>query len=146
MTVIEGKDYSMIKELFIEQFVDRESSYYIERIQNKHRFSDGLFQTGYLWDCLKEYNKKTEKYCIDILSRKSEFYVAWDALSSEHIQIPNYYQYPRESCVKLSFQEFSKKSTTFPEDIYFFDDSFDWCVVMTHEDDGKRRYCLSIGC
>ena len=46
----------------------------------------------------------------------------------------------------LSFQEYLEKADTFPEDIYFFDDTLTWCVILTHEDDGKRRYCLSIGC
>ena len=146
MQIIEGTEYSAIKELFVEQFIDQSSRFYLERIKNKHRFSDGLFQTGYFWDCLKEYNRKTEKHCIDILSSKYEFYVLWDILSSEQILIPNDYQDPTESCLKLSFQEYLERAGTFPEDIYFFDDTLTWCVILTHEDDGKRRYCLSIGC
>lgn len=93
MQIIEGEKYSIIKGLFIEQFINQDSSYYLE-----------------------------------------------------HIFIPNYYKYPQEACLQLSFQEFSKIANTLPEDIYFFDDDFDWCIAMTHEDDGKRRYCLSIGC
>ena len=146
MQIIEGTEYLAIKELFVEKFVDQSSSFYVERIKNKHCFSDGLFQTGYFWDCLKKYNRKTEKYCIEILSSKREFYVIWDILSSEQIRIPNYYKYPTEACLKLSFQEYLEKADTFPEDIYFFDDTLTWCVILTHEDDGKRRYCLSIGC
>ncbi len=146
MQIIEGEKYSIIKELFIEQFINQDSSYYLEHIKEKKRYSDGMFQTGYFWDCFKEHNRKTEKYCVDVLSGKDDFYVLWDVLSSEHIFIPNYYKYPQEACLKLSFQEFSKIANTLPEDIYFFDDDFDWCIAMTHEDDGKRRYCLSIGC
>ena len=146
MQILEGNEYSTIRDLFIEQFVDQNSNFYLEHIKKKHNFSDGLFQTGYLWDCLKEHHKKTEKYCMDILSSKSEFYVVWDVLSSEHVYIPNYYKYPTESCLKLSFQEYLEKADTFPEDIYLFDDTLTWCVILTHEDDGKRRYCLSIGC
>ncbi len=70
----------------------------------------------------------------------------WDVLNSEYILNPNYYKYHKEACLKLSFQEFQEKADTFPEDIYLFDDTFTWCVILTHEDDGKRRYCLSIGC
>ncbi|MBR2224109.1 MAG: hypothetical protein IJ973_07255, partial [Christensenellaceae bacterium] len=146
MQIIEGKEYLAIMELFIEQFVDQSSIIYLERIKKKHRFSDGLFQKGYFWECLKERNRKNEKYCIDILSNKCEFYVMWDILSSEQICVPDYYKYPMESCLKLSFQEYLKKTNTFPEDIYLFDDTFTWCVILTHEDDGKRRYCLSVGC
>lgn len=146
MQIIEGKEYFAIRELFIEHFINQESSFYLERIKKKHRFSDGVFQTGYLWDCLKEYNPKTEEFCIDVLSNKDDFYVIWDVLSSEHICIPNYYKYPPEACLRLSFQEFLEKANTFPEDMYLFDDTLTWCVIMTHEDDGKRRYCLSIGC
>ena len=78
MQIIEGTEYLATKELFVEQFVDQNSNFYLERIKKKHRFSDGQFQMGYFWDCLKEYNRKTEKYCIDILSNKREFYVIWD--------------------------------------------------------------------
>jgi hypothetical protein len=35
---------------------------------------------------------------------------------------------------------------TLPEDVYFFDDSLSWTVVLTHEDDGKRRYCVTVNC
>ena len=146
MQIIEGKEYFLIKQLFIDHFIDQNSSFYFERIKEKHRFSDGLFQTGYLWDCLNEYNRKTEKFCIDVLSNKDKFYVMWDVLSSEQIHITNYYKYPQHACIKLSFEEFSEKASTFPDDIYLFDDTFTWCIIMTHEDDGKRRYCLSIGC
>ena len=66
--------------------------------------------------------EELEKYCMDILSSKSEFYMVWDVLSSEHVYIPNYYKYPIESCLKLSFQEYLEKADTFPEDIYLFDD------------------------
>ena len=146
MQIIEGKEYFAIKELFIEQFVDQNSAHFLKFIKNKHRFSDGLFQTACFWDCLKEYNRKTEKYCIEVLSSKCEFYVIWDIFSSEHVCITNYYKYPTESCLKLSFKEYLEKKESFPEDIYFFDDTLTWCVIMTHEDDGKRRYCLSVGC
>ena len=146
MQIIEGKEYTMINELFIDQFVDQNSSYYLEFIKKKHCYSDGLFQTGCLWDCLKEHNRRTERYCIDLLSSKDEFYVMWDIFSSEHIFTPNYYKYPKEACLRLSFEEFSERADTFPEDVYFFDDTLTWCIIMTHEDDGKRRYCLSIGC
>lgn len=33
----------------------------------------------------------------------------------------------------------------FPEDIYVFDDDLLWTyIIITHEDDGKRRICLKI--
>ena len=146
MEIIEGSRFSTIKDLFITQFLNSSSSFYLEHIKKKHRFSDGMFQLGYLWDCLNEYNKKSEKYCLDILSSKNEFYVMWDSLSSEHIFIPNYYNYPKEACLKLSFKEFSEIAKTLPEDVYFFDDTFSWYIILTHEDDGKRRYCLAKGC
>lgn len=146
MQIIEGNEYLTVKELFLEQFINQESSHYKEYILNKRQYSDGLFQTGYFWDFLKEHNRKTENYCFNVLLNKEQFYVLWDALSSEHITIPNYYQYPREAGLILSSQEFLELANTLPEDVYFFDDSLIWCVALTHEDDGKRRLCYTIGC
>jgi len=32
-----------------------------------------------------------------------------------------------------------------PRNIYVFNSSVSWTLVLTHEDDGKRRICCSVG-
>lgn len=52
MVILDSHKSEEIRTLYIQNFVDIDSSYYIHGIQNKEWFSDGLCYTGYLWDCL----------------------------------------------------------------------------------------------
>lgn len=146
MRIIQGEEYCLIKDVFEDTFVNKSSDFYKERIQTKRNFSDGLYPTGYWWDCLKNARKQTERFCFETLeSKKAPLYIMWDSLSSDQIRIPDYWKYPKESCLELMPDEFFDLYETLPEDIYVFDQTFDWMIVLTHEDDGKRRYCLSVG-
>ena len=142
MKILQGEAFAVLKGLYEEAFVDKACPHYINTIEKKRTFSDGAFPTGYLWDCLRSPKKETEQACLALLREKEMVYVFWDVHSKEQIRIPDYYRYPRHSCLQFSPDELPALLPTLPEDVYFFDDSLTWTVILTHEDDGKRRYCL----
>ena len=43
-----------------------------------------------------------------------------------------------------SYDEFAATESSLPEDLYLFDESLLWLVVLTHEDIDGRRHCLLI--
>lgn len=100
---------------------------------------------NYLWDHLREYNRKSEQFYMNYLMNKNNVYIMWDTL--EHIELlkNDYFKYPRHSILSATTREFYDMIEILPEDIYVFDDSFTWTVVFTNEYISKdRRYCLAI--
>ena len=47
--------------------------------------------------------------------------------------------------LELSYKDLMQGEEFLPEDIYIFDCSFDWTIVLTHEDIDGQRYCLKCG-
>ena len=129
---------------YIESFVDTSSLYYIDRIKHTKKFSDGRCYTGYLWDCLVNADIIDEDKAEAILREKQNICVMWDIHSCDRIFIPNYWKYPKTSVLFLNkWSECQKKDL--PEDIYIFDHTFSWSVILTHEIDlNNERYCLYI--
>ena len=131
MKIIIGSEYNDLRELY------------------KMAFSNGncknYTKNGYIWENLKEYNRKSESYCMEYIKMKKDIYVMWDTLDTIEIMNPNYWKYPKESILQLSTNEFFSLFTTFPDDIYVFDDFFNWSAIFTHEDVyDKKRYCLML--
>ena len=146
MKNLQGEIFTTLKARYEQAFVNRESECYKECILTKRRFSDGEFATAYLWDCMENTRKQSLQYCLELLRRQENVYVLWDVFSKEQVWIPNYYKYPAESCLLNPGSMVEELLPALPEDVYFFDDSLSWTVVLTHEDDGKRRYCVTVNC
>ena len=59
------------------------------------------------------------------------------------ILIPDYWKYPKESVLKMTSQEFMRNRDSLPDDIYVMDDTFEWSIAFTHEEDAQqKRFCL----
>ena len=54
MKILDAVKSDKLRSKYIQNFVDTTKKYYIELIENKTEFSDGLCYIGYLWDCLKD--------------------------------------------------------------------------------------------
>ena len=106
-----------------------------------NKYIDGYCYDAYLWDCLKNPCVKTEKDCMNLLKSYENFYAFWDIHSCEKIVIPNYWKFPKSAVVNLTYLDFSARIDDFPEDIYFFDETYSWSVVLTHEYITKERFC-----
>ena len=142
MEVLNSEYSQLIRELYIECFVNTQSPHYIEGVQTRIPFRDGLCYTSYLWDCLKKPKKISRNKALNLLWERKNVFIMWDIHSEERIFIPNYWKYPKESVLLLEvFDE--EKLKDLPEDIYIFDDTFSWSVILTHETDRKGNpYCI----
>ncbi len=131
MKILTGAEYESIKQFYILHFTT------IQLSSDEHY--------NYLWDHLKEYNRKSERFCMDCLRDKGNIYIMWDTLDNFDFQTDDYFKYPRYSLLSVTSEEFYSIIGTLPEDIYIFDDSFAWTVIFTNEYlDKDRRYCLAI--
>ena len=53
MNILDNLKSDELRAEYIRNFVDTAKDYFVELIERKTEFSDGLCYTGYLWDCLK---------------------------------------------------------------------------------------------
>ena len=136
--ILDAVKSDKLRSKYIQNFVDTTKKYYIELIENKTEFSDGLCYIGYLWDCLKDPKVISEAEASRILQGKKDLYIMWDIHSCERIHIPNYWKYPKTSVLTTNMWADAFKSNL-PKDIYLFDDTFRWSVIFTHETDEKEN-------
>ena len=142
MTVLEKLKSDELRQLYIKKFVNTDLSYYIDKIEKKTEFSDGLCYVGYLWDCIRNPKVITETETQQILKDKKNIFIMWDIHSCDRILIPNYWKYPKSSI--LFAKEWSTEmNQELPKDVYVFDNSFTLSVIYTHETDmNGKRYCI----
>lgn len=142
MNLLQSMHASVLREKFIQSFIDQTSAYYIERISNPEFSLEESSYYGYLWECYANCEIKVEQECIQLLQEKKQFYVLWD-IHPDVSRESDYWKYPKNSVLSLNVQEYLEICNALPEDIYFFDDSFSWSIALTHETDlGNERWCL----
>lgn len=143
VTVILGEDADAIRSRYIESFVDIESARYKKQILSKQRFVDGFYYTGYLWDCLKNASLIFGDEAAEELTKKQQIlYVLWDLHSDERIYVHDFWKFPKDAILLLHAQDLVAGLEFLPDDIYVFDDKFDWSIVFTHEFTAdQKRYC-----
>lgn len=117
---------------YINTFVDKNCEYY-NKISQLNLFFDGWCYTGYLWDCLKRPQQINWAKIMSYQNCLKDVLVFWDIHSCERILIPDYWKFPKKSCLELNFNDLCSNRKFLPEDIYIFDRSFKWTIVFTHE-------------
>lgn len=144
ISIIDGKKADTLRGFLIERFIDTQKDHFKKYIENLKEYSDGLCYTGYLWDCLKS-SDQIEFNDIKALLNLKEVYVLWDIHTEERIFIENYWRFKKKDVLKLDFQVLIENLNYLPEDIYIFDESFKWLLVLTHEFENGKRWCLKSG-
>jgi hypothetical protein len=142
LSSIEGEE---IRSRYIKTFVDFEGEFYKANIETKHKFSDGYCYTGYLWDCLVSPIIISQEYLEATQKNLGSVYVFWDIHSCERIFIDEYWKFGKDSVLQLDMKILMSGKVHLPEDIYIFDESFDWTLILTHEHTSSGRYCLKSG-
>lgn len=142
MKIIREEQANLIRDCFINAFINKKCEAYVENISKPFQCSDGICYLSYLWDAIENPALVSEEEIIKKLYALNKFYVMWDIHSKDYIFIPNYWKYPKESILLLTAEEFERIKNTLPEDIYIFDDSFNWVYAYTHEELNGERYCL----
>jgi len=97
MTVLDDKKSNTLRCKYIDTFVNTNSPYFKENIEQKNIFCDGLCYTGYLWDFLIVTVMITEAEADRLLQEKRNVFVMWDIHSCERILIPDYWKFPKSS-------------------------------------------------
>ncbi len=142
MEILNDNREKQLRQNFILHFINKNTSVFQE-INSPILCSDGYCYLPYLWDTLKNCRVCSEKQLIRGLESKRQFYIMWDIHSKDFIYIENYWKYPKECILKVTYDEFISIKNDLPEDIYFFDDSFEWGYALTHETiTGQKRYCV----
>ncbi len=144
MQIIEGDKAEFLRQMYISSFVMTESAYYGNNIATLHHDEDGPFYTGYLWDTLKRSERISFLNAKNHLEAYAEdIYILWDLHSKTRICIPEYWKYPKYSVLRMHIRDFEALLTTLPEDIYIFDDTLSWSVILTHEEvKSEKRLCF----
>ena len=143
MKIVEKDFAEELRARYMSKYIDTSSDAYKERIAKLYKMSDGICYIGYMWDCFKNYIITDEKKCLEFLTQKNEYMVLWDINSRDYIKICDYWKYSKDTVISLRSNELAEVLSTLPEDIYFFDETFTWTVVLTHETTEKgKRSCI----
>ncbi|MBD5482386.1 MAG: DUF4275 family protein [Lachnospiraceae bacterium] len=145
VNILDKLEGESIRERYIEKFVNSTHSQYQEQIQKKYKFRDGYCYLGYLWDYMKEPTIIDEHYIRSKRKDIGDVYVFWDIHSCERILIKDYWKFGKRDIINLNFDVLIKGAMYLPEDIYIFDASYMWTMVMTHENINGKRYCIKCG-
>ena len=132
---------------YIEAFVDTTREHYKKHIAVLRECSDGLFYSGYLWDCLKGFQLIGEsRFVAEVSNLRSPVKVMWDLHSRDKILVPNYWKFRRPDVLVVNPKVLIENLGHLPEDIYLFDDSLLWTLVATHEStkEGVRIFARSV--
>lgn len=152
VTVIKKDNAKLLREIYIDTFVDTDKEYYKDLIQTKKKVCiDGDCYSGYLWDCFINPKRISNFALTDMLLKKTSVYVMWDIHSCERINtegykklfgVNRYWLYDKDNILLIKPSILIEGLKLLPEDIYIFDDTFEWSLCYTHELDSKNRDLL----
>lgn len=150
--IVPSPEKEVLREYFINAFVDTNNEYYKKYIATLKQYPDGLCYDGYLWDVLNEpYEncKVLQEEAISFLKNKTQVFVMWDIYSNSRVVMNDKIRLnnPKDCIISVDANELcdlilsewsndlSINDRYLPTDIYVFDDVMNWCVVFTHEGD-----------
>lgn len=85
-----------------------------------------------------------QRFCHEVV-RPPEVCVMADDHSRARVPGASLWPYPPYSVVCFRPAVLLGCPPALPENLYVFDSSISWTLVLTHEDDGKRRICAAVG-
>lgn len=143
--IISKMDAKHFRSEYINKFINTDSEHYKKYIEDIRQFSDGMCYTGYLWDSLINPKVIRIEEVVSFRAVLNKVLVFWDIHSKDRILIPEYWKFEKNNVLKLKFGELIDNQEYLPEDIYFFDESIKWTLVLTHEDNNGERICIKSG-
>ncbi|MFZ5643767.1 MAG: hypothetical protein ACOY46_09280 [Bacillota bacterium] len=145
VTVLLGDKAYELRSKYIKKFVNTELEHYKKYIEVLNEYSDGLCYIGYLWDCLKNPIVIDFQYIGEKVDKLDKVFVLWDIHTKDRIFIENYWMFGKDSVLSLEYKVLLNNLNYLPEDIYIFDKSYDWTLIITHEYVNGKRWCLGVG-
>lgn len=145
VTLLNETERNRLREKYINTFIDQNHKRYQDQIVLRKRCIDGNCYDGYLWDYLKSREIIDTLYVQEAANRIADVYVFWDIHSCEKILVKDYWKFEKDAMLKLNFTLLLQGKEYLPEDIYIFNESFTWTIILTHEDLDGRPYYLKSG-
>lgn len=143
--ILSPDDSAIWRLAYLDGFVDTTSEHYVRYIASPRQFSDGIHYEGYIWDCLRSPARISfQRFCLEV-SRHSELLVMADDHSRDRVVGAPLWPFPPQSVARFEPQKLSNSLSILPEDIYVFDSSVSWTLVLTHEHTPKKRICCAVG-
>jgi hypothetical protein len=143
--ILSAAQADVTRDQFITARVDPELVRKIPGALEIKQFSDGPAYDGYLWDFLAGKRVVSEEAVWDAVAGLEQVYAMWDLHSAERVRIPGYFRFPRGTIIRTDPETLSRGLEYLPEDLYVFDESCGWAVVVTHEYIDGTRFCLCSG-
>jgi hypothetical protein len=143
--ILSPEDSELWRQAYLDAFIDTSSDHYRRYIACPRQFSDGVHYEGYLWDCLRSPSRITIQRFRHEVVLHPEVFVMADDHSRDRIPGASLWPYRPYSVARFFPEALLRLLDSLPEDIYVFDSSVSWTLVLTHEDDGRSRICCSVG-
>ena len=143
--ILASDQSALLRQAYLDAFVDTHCDHYAKYIVTTRSFSDGEHYEGYIWDCLRQPKRIAFKRLTDAVARFDEVFVFADDHSRDRVVGAPLWPYAPLSVARFQPNGLLKCLSTLPEDIYVFDSSVSWTLVLTHEHDRNRRICCSVG-
>ncbi|WP_145076639.1 hypothetical protein [Aureliella helgolandensis] len=143
--ILATDESALLRQAYVDAFVDTKCDHYAKYIRAERTFSDGKRYEGYIWDCLRQPKRVTFKRFTDTIVRFDQVFVFADDHSRDRVIGSPLWPYAALSVARFHPDTLLKCLPQLPEDIYVFDSSVSWTLILTHEHDRKRRICCSVG-
>ena len=169
-TVLESAKADWLRQRFIQAFVDTSTDYYVELAKTKpSNTAQTITAQRYLYDTLYQSKCTPISFAqaIKEIAKREYVYTMWDITPAQVIYpaLPHYVSpkpryltlYQSDSVITwqtAALEELLTKEmgdyaatrylyNTLPEDLYIFDDSFSFAVILTHSPTKENeRLCL----
>ena len=141
--IMPAAESTRLRSAYLAAFIDTAGEWYQRTIATPRQFSDGLHTDGYLWDCLRGHTRLPESQLATELQRHADVYALADDLSRERAPGAVLWPFAPGSVISLPSALLWQLLPALPMDLYVFDASVSWTLVLTHEDDGKDRIIVT---
>lgn len=131
--MIEGEPATWVRQAYVSHFVSQDSEYFRSRTRRLQRDSGGSFYDGYLWDCLRHPELVREDAFLEELNCHGIVYVMTDLHSDDKVQTCHYWRFPKPNVLVLQAKLLPKLLPLLPDDLYVFDASLCWSLIVIHE-------------
>lgn len=143
--LLSQKEAATMRQQYIDKFIQTSNDFYLDNILKTKVCSDGICYDGYLWECLGDYTLIKKHDFYQNYNHLKEVFVFWDIHSKDKIWAENYWLFGKDSMLLLEYNDFSENFYYLPEDLYIFDYSLQWSLILTHEDKDGENICFKCG-
>ena len=134
--IISEHDHDIIID-YIVSFVDMTSDLYHRDLEDCYEKNIGV-PKRVLWDAIQDFTVCTMYFCKETLREHFPVIAFSDPFMMKESDVFSLIRIPDFSALEKYINTIGEN-----DDMYFFDESYKWTFVITHEwNDKNRRYCI----